>query len=69
MDDEAQVRTICRMRLEAKGFDCLEAADGMLALQVLEEQPYDMVLMDVDMPNIEDRRPWRTCRSSRPARI
>jgi DNA-binding response OmpR family regulator len=50
IDDEAPIRLLCRVNLEAEGMHVLEAADGETGLQTaLEERP-DVILLDVMMP-------------------
>jgi DNA-binding response OmpR family regulator len=50
IDDEAPIRLLCRVNLEAEGMQVLEASDGDTGLATaLEERP-DVVLLDVMMP-------------------
>jgi DNA-binding response OmpR family regulator len=50
IDDEAPIRLLCRVNLEAEGMQVLEASDGDKGLATaLEERP-DVVLLDVMMP-------------------
>lgn len=50
-EDQAMVRTALAslLRLEA-GFSVTEAADGTAALQQLQQQPFDLLLSDIEMP-------------------
>lgn len=50
-EDQAMVRTALAslLRLEA-GFSVTEAADGIAALQQLKQQPFDLLLSDIEMP-------------------
>jgi response regulator RpfG family c-di-GMP phosphodiesterase len=52
VDDEAAIRTLCRFALAAEGFECDEAEDGVRALQMAAEKPYDLVVLDIDMPKM-----------------
>jgi diguanylate cyclase (GGDEF)-like protein len=52
-DDDATVRTIMREVLEQAGFRVEEAADGQLALDQFEQLSPDVVLLDVEMPNMD----------------
>jgi DNA-binding response OmpR family regulator len=53
IDDEAPIRLLCRVNLEAEGMSVLEAKDGPSGLeQVVAERP-DVVLLDVMMPGLD----------------
>src|SRR5262245_4384795 len=56
IDDEAPIRLLCRVNLEAEGMDVLEAADGPTGLDQAREQTPDVVLLDVMMPGLDG---WR----------
>jgi DNA-binding response OmpR family regulator len=56
IDDEAPIRLLCRVNLEAEGMDVLEAADGRTGLDLAREQQPDVVLLDVMMPGLDG---WR----------
>jgi CheY-like chemotaxis protein len=49
VDDDPDFVTICRMVLEAEGYEVLEAANGRQALEVLRQDRPDLVLLDVMM--------------------
>src|SRR5918911_3289010 len=50
IDDEAPIRLLCRVNLEAEGMQVLEASDGDSGLATaLDERP-DVILLDVMMP-------------------
>jgi two-component system, OmpR family, phosphate regulon response regulator PhoB len=53
VDDEAAIRTICRVNLEGDGFAVLEAKDGAGALDEVRRQRPSLVLLDVMMPGID----------------
>jgi two-component system response regulator DesR len=50
-EDQAMVRTALAslLRLEAD-FQVTEAADGSTALKLLQQQPFDLLLSDIEMP-------------------
>jgi len=53
VDDEAPIRLLCRVNLEAEGMRVLEAADGVAGVEVaLAERP-DVILLDVMMPGMD----------------
>ena len=53
VDDALTVRELQRSILERAGFDVRLAIDGLQALSKLAEEPADLVLTDVDMPNMD----------------
>jgi DNA-binding response OmpR family regulator len=53
VDDEAPIRLLCRVNLEAEGMDVLEAADGETGLATARAENPDVVLLDVMMPGMD----------------
>jgi DNA-binding response OmpR family regulator len=53
VDDEAPIRLLCRVNLEAEGMEVLEAADGESGLETARSQRPDVVLLDVMMPGMD----------------
>jgi DNA-binding response OmpR family regulator len=56
IDDEAPIRLLCRVNLEAEGIEVLEAADGTSGLNLARAEHPDVVLLDVMMPGLDG---WR----------
>ena len=56
IDDEAPIRLLCRVNLEAEGMTVLEAADGVTGLDLARSEVPDVVLLDVMMPGLDG---WR----------
>jgi two-component system chemotaxis response regulator CheY len=55
VDDSSTMRKIVGRALRQAGFEfekTLEAADGQQALDVLRETPVDIILSDINMPNM-----------------
>jgi CheY-like chemotaxis protein len=52
VDDEASMRTLCRINLELAGFEVTEAADGAEALARAREQGVALILLDVMLPDM-----------------
>ena len=50
VDDDANIRQIMRLLLEAAGYRVLCAADGREAMQLIEAQAFDLILTDMLMP-------------------
>ena len=56
IDDEAPIRLLCRVNLEAEGMEVLEAADGPSGLETARSETPDVILLDVMMPGLDG---WR----------
>jgi len=52
-DDSLVVRTLLRRQLEEQGHSVIEAVDGEDAIRQVREQHPDIVLLDVEMPNLD----------------
>lgn len=52
VDDNATIRKAISMRLGAKGFNVITAADGRQALELVEQYSFDLVLLDLQMPGM-----------------
>lgn len=50
VDDEPDILLMMRVNLEADGFETALAADGETALRRIDEERFDVVLLDVMMP-------------------
>jgi len=66
VDDEPPLRRIIRRRLEAEHFLVEEAGDGESALQLIQSRPFDLVLTDLLMPEINGRQIHETLKRYRP---
>jgi DNA-binding response OmpR family regulator len=53
IDDEAPIRLLCRVNLEAEGMEVSEAADGPTGLERARDQRPDVILLDVMMPGLD----------------
>lgn len=50
VDDDPDVRRLVEMKLDLDGFDTFSAANGREALDLLEYESVDLVVLDVMMP-------------------
>ncbi len=53
VEDNVDNRTLVRRILMAEGFRLIEAPDAGQALKFLESQTPDLILMDINMPDID----------------
>jgi two-component system, chemotaxis family, chemotaxis protein CheY len=63
IDDAALVRTYYRSALEARGFVVEEALNGLEGLEKLLLQPFDLAIVDVNMPQMDGITFLHTLRS------
>lgn len=52
VDDEANIRNLIKKYAQNDGYIVDEAQDGMIALDILEKSEYDLVVLDLMMPNL-----------------
>jgi PAS domain S-box-containing protein len=52
IDDEQRIRDACRMVLKSMGFTAETACDGAQGLDMIEERHFDILLLDLMMPNM-----------------
>jgi DNA-binding response OmpR family regulator len=62
VEDDERIRTAVRLALEDEGWEVTEAATGEDALQHFQNQPSDVVLIDIMLPGIDG---FEVCRSIR----
>ena len=53
IDDEAPIRLLCRVNLEAAEIEVSEAEDGKSGLEVARAERPDVILLDVMMPGMD----------------
>lgn len=52
VDDDPRVRTVVTWQLEAEGFRVAEAPDGRRALETIEREHLDLVILDLALPGV-----------------
>ena len=62
VDDEFRIRQIIRKYAEFEGFTVEEAVDGMQAIEICRKEQFDLIIMDVMMPELDG---FSACREIR----
>ena len=62
VDDEAQIRMLIKKYARFEGYDIDEADNGMTAIDMCRQKAYDLVILDVMMPELDG---FSTCRELR----
>jgi len=66
IDDDALLRRVIRVALEAAGYEVIEAGDGTAALRVYREHGADLLLVDLFIPEPDGLEVIRTVRAEAP---
>lgn len=64
VDDDPDIRLLLRFELAAEGHDIVEAGNGQQALDLLESESIDLMLLDMMMPVLDG---WAVLRAVDPA--
>ena len=67
VDDVNDNRTLLTRRFERRGFEVVEADSGFAALELIDREPFDLVLLDVMMPGIDGIETLRRIRKQKSA--
>ncbi|UQZ37699.1 DNA-binding response regulator [Paenibacillus sp. PK3_47] len=62
VDDEWNMRNLLRIYLTKEGFAAAEASTGREALNMISQHAYDVIILDVMMPDMDG---WQVCRTVR----
>jgi len=52
VDDEKEIRDLVDIYLKSDGYNTIKACDGIEAINILEENEIDLIILDVMMPNL-----------------
>ncbi len=56
VEDEHDIRELYRDLLTDQGFDVMEAADGVSGLRLAKESSWDLMLLDIMLPQVDGLR-------------
>ncbi|MDK8642992.1 MULTISPECIES: response regulator transcription factor [Bacillati] len=62
IDDEWNVRNLLRIYLAKNGFEVMEAKNGYEGVRLAEQQSFDLIILDVMMPDMDG---WEVCKKIR----
>ena len=51
IDDEPQIRSMLTLMLEREGYEVVEAPDGVDGIKIYRQNPADLIITDLIMPN------------------
>jgi DNA-binding response OmpR family regulator len=63
VDDEQSIQTLLSYPLRKDGYDVVHATDGRQALDRFDEQPFDLVVLDLMLPKVDGLEVCRQLRS------
>jgi DNA-binding response OmpR family regulator len=63
VDDEQSVQALLSYPLRKEGYDVVQATDGRQALERFDEQPFDLVVLDLMLPKIDGLEVCRRLRT------
>jgi DNA-binding response OmpR family regulator len=63
VDDEQSIQALLSYPLRKEGYDVVQATDGRQALDRFDEQPFDLVVLDLMLPRIDGLEVCRRLRS------
>src|ERR1700754_2025677 len=63
VDDEQSIQTLLSYPLRKEGYDVVQATDGREALERFDEQPFDLVVLDLMLPRIDELEVCRQLRT------
>ncbi|MEZ4909373.1 MAG: response regulator transcription factor [Saprospiraceae bacterium] len=53
VDDEPHIQHVLKLNLEMDGYDVVTADNGKIAIQIVDNQHFDVILLDIMMPEID----------------
>lgn len=53
VEDEIEIARLIQLSLEKEGFSCHSCRDGLTALQLFQQQPPDLIILDLMLPGLD----------------
>lgn len=64
VDDAPEILSVTEAILSAAGYQTIAHTDGLIALQIMELMPPDLIILDINMPRIDGYEMTRRIRSN-----
>ncbi len=65
-EDQTDLRVMCTRVLQVAGYDPIEASSGQEALELAEQQPFDVLITDIKMPGMSGLDAYKAIRELQP---
>ena len=63
VDDEINIRRVVKEYAEFEGYEVGEAANGMEAVELVKNNDYDLIVMDIMMPKMDGHQAAKAIRA------
>jgi two-component system, sensor histidine kinase and response regulator len=64
VDDSSEILSVTDAILTSAGYETIAYTDGLIALQIMELLPPDLIILDINMPTIDGYEMTRRIRSN-----
>ena len=65
-DDEMAIRLLYSEELKEEGYEVFTASNGREALEIVEKEPLDLVILDIKMPEMDGIEALRQIKEKKP---
>ena len=65
-DDEMAIRLLYSEELKEEGYEVFTASNGLEALEIVEKEPLDLVILDIKMPEMDGIEALRQIKEKKP---
>lgn len=69
VDDEVRIRDVIREYATINGHDVTEASDGLEAIDLVEKNDYDVIILDIMMPNLDGFNACKRIKAIKPTPV